>query len=109
MSTATVYSTDSDADESLSVTSSVSSPDEHTNDLLTLPSPAPTPVYTHSVVNGDLVFTAGATVHTLKSPPCVEQLHAWFSALKAADVNAYTKYMYIYVQAQEFSKKLNTL
>jgi hypothetical protein len=90
---------EAEEDETVSVTSSVPSPD----DLLTLPSPAPAPVYTHSVVNGDLVFTAGTTAHTLKQPPCVEQLHTWFSALKAADLNAYKKYMHILVQEQEYS------
>jgi len=90
-------------DETSSVTSSVPSPDDHTNDLLTLPSPTPAPVYTHSVVNGDLVFTAGTTVHTLKVSHCVEDFHALFRALKAADVNAYKKYMHILVQEQEYS------
>jgi len=90
-------------DETSSVTSSVPSHDDHTNDLLTLPSPAPAPVYTHSIVNGDLVFTAGTTAHTLKVSHCVEDFHALFSALKAADVNAYKKYMHILVQEQEFS------
>jgi hypothetical protein len=90
-------------DETSSVTSSVPSPDDHTNDLLTLPSPAPAPVYTHSVVNGDLVFTAGTTAHTLKVSHCVEDFHGLFSALKAADVNAYKKYMHILLQEQEYS------
>lgn len=94
---------EAEEDETSSVTSSVPSPDDHTNDILALPPPAPTPVYTDSVVNGDLVFSAGSTVHTLKAPPCVEQLYAWFSALKASDVNSYKKYLQILVQAQEFS------
>ena len=90
-----------DDSENVSISSSVPSQEDETNEIVQSPH---TPIYTHSVVNGNLIFMEDdKPTYTLKSPPCVDTWIQWWNDLLKTDLDSYKKHVYINVQSQEFN------
>ena len=97
---------DTDDDESLSVTSSLSNAkndeDEDVDENHEPDLPEHVPVFSERLDNGNLVFMEDREIVGTLVVPHANLLCAWFSAMRTTNIELYKKYRFDHLQAQDF-------